>query len=69
MNINEIETTFKKTGEKTPGGGLSYISENMDMCATVYHRKKAKVFYNRREGFEDREKTPCFYKDMTILEH
>lgn len=67
MDINEIKATFKKTGEITPSGAACYVSENMDMCAAVYSNVKAKVFYNRRDGFENRDKLPCFYKNVTTL--
>ncbi len=69
MDIDEIEETFEKTGV-TPGHGISYVSRNKDICATIYgdgEYKRARVFYNRREGFESRKKLPCFYIDEKTL--
>ncbi|MES0444942.1 MAG: hypothetical protein ABUJ92_00215 [Desulfobacterales bacterium] len=69
VDIREIEETFTKTG-KTGANGISYVSPDKDMCATIYGHgdgKRGRVFYNRKKGYEDREKRPCFYEDEIHL--
>lgn len=66
--IADVLSKFTATGKRTPAGGECYIHPALDMCATVYdYGRMARVFYKRREGFEHREKAPCFFSEEITL--
>lgn len=65
ITVGDITDKFIETGERTPAGGLSYIHQTLDMCATVY-RDTAKIFFNRRKGFDGHQKRPYIYKNTAV---
>jgi len=72
----DIKTYFKcfnehfiSTGElPTPAHGHCFVHRSEDICAVVY-RDETCLYYERRKGFEDYPKWPCFYRQREIFSH
>lgn len=66
--FDHFEEQFVATGETTPARGCCFVHRSEDICAVVY-RDKTRLYYGRRDGFEDRPQWPCFYRQFEVFVH
>jgi len=66
ITIQEIKSNWEKQKNPTPAGGTVYHDNDDDRVAITY-RYHTNVYFNRREGYEKREKLACLYADSIRL--
>jgi len=59
--VSVVTNKFEDTGGRSPAGGMGYIDREHDIYVSVY-RGFARVFFDRKRGYEKHVMMPHIYQ-------